>query len=118
MIKGVGIDLESIGRVKKTADSQPGFIKKILTAKEIEQMNSFSDSKALEYLVSRFSAKESFSKALGSGIGENLSWQDIEILNDSQGKPNIFFQGKSEDFFVSISHKDDYVITEVIIEVK
>ena len=118
MIKGIGTDLESINRVQQAVENQPEFIERILTNNEIDQIKDLSESKSIEYIASRFSGKESFSKALGFGIGENVSWQEIEILNNNKGKPEIFYNGKTDGLFISISHKDDYVITQVVIDVK
>ena len=39
----------------------------------------------------RFSAKESFVKARGTGFRNNLSFKDISILNDKKGKPYFLF---------------------------
>ena len=41
----------------------------------------------LNYFAKRFAAKESLSKALGTGFRKNLNFKDIEILNDKLGKP-------------------------------
>ena len=42
----------------------------------------------------RFSAKEAFVKALGSGFRDELSFNDISILNDKKGKPYFLFNKK------------------------
>ena len=42
----------------------------------------------------RFSAKESFVKALGTGFRNSLSFKDISILNDKKGKPYFLFNQK------------------------
>lgn len=118
MIKGIGIDLESISRVQEALDNQPAFVDRILTENEIKQYQDLPKAKSVEYLASRFSGKEAFSKAIGTGIGENVSFQEIEILNNTSGKPIISYQKNNDQYFISISHKDDYVITQVIIEVK
>ena len=41
----------------------------------------------INFFAKRFAAKESFSKALGTGFRNNLNFKDIEILNDKIGKP-------------------------------
>jgi holo-[acyl-carrier protein] synthase len=116
MIKGLGIDIESIARVKKAAANQDRFIETILTVNEIKQYRQLVDLKADQYLASRYSAKESYSKAAGTGIGADTHWLDIEILNQANGAPKLTYQGHGDGILVAISHKDDYVITEVIIE--
>jgi holo-[acyl-carrier protein] synthase len=39
------------------------------------------------YCAKRFAAKEAFAKALGTGIGRIVSFQDLTIRNNEQGKP-------------------------------
>lgn len=44
----------------------------------------------------RFAAKEAISKALGTGIGKKLSWQDMEITNDALGRPMVIFSQRTK----------------------
>ena len=41
-------------------------------------------------------AKEAFTKALGTGFGNGISLKNIEILNDKSGKPSIKLTGNVE----------------------
>ena len=50
------------------------------------------------YLSKRFSAKEAFVKALGSGFRNNLCFNDISILNDKKGKPYFLFNQKIKKY--------------------
>jgi holo-[acyl-carrier protein] synthase len=61
-------------------------------------------------------------KALGTGA-EGVSWQDIEILSNSQGAPVVQLharaQRKAEEngiakFSVTMSHCKDYAVAVVI----
>ena len=79
----------------------------------------YKGNRKYEFLAGRFSAKEAFSKAYGTGIGKKVGFQDIEILNDSQtGRPEIVkFPGDNKlQAKISISHSGEYVVTEVILE--
>ena len=40
------------------------------------------------YYSKRFAAKESLSKAIGTGFRNNLNFKDITIVNDKYGKPH------------------------------
>lgn len=69
-----------------------------------------------QHLAGRFAAKEAVSKALGCGIGE-VSFQDIEILNDDLGMPVLYLHGKAAEraaalgltvWSVSITHLKEY----------
>ncbi|MDO4903015.1 MAG: holo-ACP synthase [Limosilactobacillus sp.] len=116
MIKGLGIDITEIARVKEMADKHPGYIAKVMTPGEIEQYEKLRNQRAAEYLAGRWSLKESYSKAWGTGIGKEVGFQDIEILNNELGAPVVTkspFDGKVH---ASVSHTGELVMTEIILE--
>ncbi len=41
----------------------------------------------------RFAAKEACAKALGTGIGEGVSWHDMEVVNSPSGAPAMKLTG-------------------------
>lgn len=119
MIKGIGIDIIDIKRIKRMIEQfGDRFFERILTEKEIAYCKSFS--KPDLHFAGRFAAKEAYSKSIGTGISKNFVWRDIEILNDEKGKPYI--QHKKENdyskliFNVSISHTDEYACAVVVCE--
>lgn len=115
MIAGFGIDLQMISSIEKAYQRKQKFATKILTPLEFQKFNSLKGKRQMEFLAGRWSAKEAFAKAYGTGIGQ-ISFQDIEILSDSKGKPIICkspFQGSCH---VSISHSGDFVQASVILE--
>lgn len=118
MIKGLGIDISQISRVDELIKNHAGFIDKILTEEEKKELKNISAKRKSQYVAGRFSAKESYSKALGTGIGSSFNFQDISILNNENGKPFIKSQLDNSNIHISISHTDELVFTEVIIEVK
>ncbi|WP_300408426.1 NAD(P)H-hydrate dehydratase [Lagierella sp.] len=120
-----GIDICKIDRLKKHLKDDR-FLKRILTELEIEEYLSKGELKKLEYLAGRFSSKESFSKALGTGIGE-ISFKEIQILNEISGQPTMTLRGKAlklwKDRFlngpkVSITHDGNFVVSLVMGEEK
>lgn len=116
MIIGTGIDIVELIRIKETLHRHQSFVKRILTAKEQEIFNSLSNSRKIEFLAGRFAAKEAFAKAIGTGIGKKLSWQDVEIIPDIQGKPKVIAKENFGNVHLSISHSKEYAIANVIIE--
>ena len=119
MIKGIGIDIIDIKRIKRMIEQfGDRFFERILTDKEIAYCKSFS--KPDLHFAGRFAAKEAYSKSIGTGISKNFGWRDIEILNDEKGKPYI--RHKTENnyskliFNVSISHTDEYACAVVACE--
>lgn len=115
MIKGIGIDIIEISRIRQLADSQPKFIKRILTEREMIRFEELGEGRKMEYLAGRFAAKEAFSKAFGTGIGEAISFDSIEIVNDVNGKPYISKPFK-KGVHLSISHCKEYAAAQVVIE--
>ena len=77
MIAGIGIDITEIERVKTAAQKHPQFITKVLTPAEQQQLSTLTGQRYWEYLSSRFSLKESFAKAFGTGIGSQVNFQDV-----------------------------------------
>ncbi|MBU0686619.1 MAG: holo-ACP synthase [Candidatus Margulisbacteria bacterium] len=116
MIKGVGVDLVEIGRIK-TAVKNIGdrFLKRIYSDFELAYCTR---RKALRFpeLAVRFAAKEAYGKALGTGI-KGHHWNEIEVRNDPKGKPLIYYKGKLQPKVqVSLSHDGNLAIAFLIIE--
>lgn len=117
MIIGTGIDIIELARIKKLMDRQPNFIDRILTPPEKERFSSLSAKRKVEFLAGRFAAKEAFSKANGTGIGKELSFQDMTIASTEKGKPYFVAPSLQEGkVHLSISHSEQYAIAQVIIE--
>ncbi|MFA5404211.1 MAG: holo-ACP synthase [Ignavibacteria bacterium] len=119
MIRGIGVDIIDIKRVKRIIDQfGDRFFEKILTEKEIAYCKSFS--KPDLHFAGRFAAKEAYSKSIGTGISKSFGWRDIEILNDEKGKPYIRHTKKNDYSFlifnISISHTDEYACAMVTCE--
>ncbi|GKU84646.1 holo-ACP synthase [Niallia sp. NCCP-28] len=115
MISGIGIDIIELDRIKELVEKKQGFAKRILTEKELINYKKLKGNRKIEYLAGRFAAKEAFSKAVGTGIGKNLSFQDIEVDKDGQGKPYIV-KPISSGVHISITHSREYACAQVVIE--
>lgn len=116
MIDGLGIDITEIDRIKKLATRYPQFEKKILTLAEREQYDRFTGQRAAEYLAGRWSLKESFAKALGTGIGKTVSFQDLAIVDNQLGAPVVTKSPYPGRALASVSHTKTLVMTEIILE--
>jgi holo-[acyl-carrier protein] synthase len=126
-ILGIGVDIINNKRLKKLIKNK-NFLKRLFTHEEIKN-SKFSKNKT-SYYSKKFAAKESFSKALGSGFRNGLNFKDIEILNDKLGKPYFILNKKIKkiifnklnkkkiDLFLSISDEKDYSIAFTIIQTK
>ncbi|OES46209.1 holo-ACP synthase [Domibacillus iocasae] len=115
MIKGIGMDIIEIDRIQKLIERQPKFLERVLTPEEMRLFHEKTGTRRWEYAAGRFAVKEAFSKAEGTGIGETLSFQDIEVSSDRKGKP-ILIRPYSEGVHVTITHSRDYAAAVVVIE--
>ena len=115
MIVGHGIDIEALASIQNAVEKREGFAQRVLTDKEMERFSSLKGRTQVEYLAGRWSAKEAFSKAMGTGIGK-LGFQDLEILNNERGAPYFSKSPFSGKVWLSISHTDQFVTASVILE--
>jgi holo-[acyl-carrier protein] synthase len=127
MIYGVGIDSIETDRVKReTEKSGDKFCRMIFTEKEIEYCRNTSNLNIrAQRFACRFSAKEAFFKAIGTGLRDGLRWQDVEVSNDSLGKPYLVLRNKALDLIekenisniqLSLSHRKNAATAVVILE--
>tara|TARA_Y100000741_G_scaffold40741_1_gene28403 strand:+ start:118 stop:504 length:387 start_codon:yes stop_codon:yes gene_type:complete len=126
-ILGIGIDIIENKRIKQSIKNDK-FKKRIYSSKELK-LSTFSNNKT-SFFSKRFAAKESFAKAMGTGIRNNLNFKDIEIINDKLGKPyyvknkNITkmikknFSVKNFNCFLSISDEKNFSTAFTIIQSK
>ena len=125
-ILGTGIDIVENYRLKKILlKKKSNFKKKIFTIKEVAYCEKKSNS--ISCYSKRFAAKEAFAKALGIGFRKNINFKDIEIVNNTYGKPYIsinkkiankiktIFKVKKFNILLSTSDEKKYSIASVII---
>ena len=115
MIKGIGLDIVEITRIKKAMDRSERFRLRILSERELSLYNQLTQQRKVEFLAGRFAAKEAYSKANGTGIGKGCEFHQIEILKDELGKPIIYFNGEIVSGHVSITHTKEYAAAQVIL---
>lgn len=92
MIKGIGIDIVEIKRIKKAIKKHKNFINRLYT--QLEQSYCLSKNKPHLHFAVRFAAKEAVLKALGTGF-RGVRWIDIEIERDEFGKPDVKLSGNA-----------------------
>jgi len=124
-IIGIGVDIVENNRFKKLIKKKK-FINRICSSREI--INFKKKNNKISYLSKRFSAKEAFVKALGSGFRNELCFNDISILNDKKGKPYFLFNQKIKNILknkyklikfkalLSLSDEKKYSISYVILQ--
>ncbi len=136
MIYGIGTDIVEVDRIEKALKRfGMSFCRRILHQTELELMfrsgmqvgqGEEYSRKAVQWLASRFAAKEATTKALGTGFRDGIMLTNIATLNNSLGKPELHFFGQSAKFIeekaivhshISISHEKKNAIAFVILEV-
>ena len=112
----IGTDIIQISRIEKLLEKFGNkFKEKFLNPEEITLV------KRTESIAGFWSAKEAISKALGCGIGEELSFHDIIISKTPKGAPSFTLspeaqkRHKIKESSLSISHDGGFAIAIVVI---
>ena len=112
----IGTDIIQINRIEKALEKFGDTFKhKFLNESEIKR------AKKIESIAGLWAAKEAISKALGCGIGAELSFHDITINKNEKGAPSfILSKGAQEahqiqNSSLSISHDGGFAIAIVVI---
>lgn len=128
MIYGIGTDICDVRRIR-TAFERSGerFAQKILTPQELQiwhERRSRCPTRGVQYLATRFSAKEAFSKAIGLGMRWPMHWHNCEVRNLASGAPTIVALGALQPWWqsrglsaqLSMSDEGDYAVSFCIVE--
>ena len=76
-------------------------------------------------LAARFAAKEACMKALGTGWGDGVSFQHIEVLRSPRGAPTLRLSGRAAEraraqgvkrYHVTLTHHADIAAASVVLE--
>lgn len=117
-----GVDVVNIKRLRKLLRSEKEkFLRRVFTKKERSYCEKKKDS--IPHYAARFAAKEAVFKAL-SNAADKINFQDIEITNKKNGKPELRINPKkhkalkmkkSPNVVVSLSHEHEFAVAFVII---
>ena len=123
-IFGIGTDIVRVERIKKSIKNK-NFLSRVFNSKEIFKCKKIKNS--FNCYSKRFAAKEAFSNALGTGISNGISLNEIIILNKKSGKPYITLSGQTKKIIeskfkkkkikisLSISDENKYAVAFVTI---
>jgi holo-[acyl-carrier protein] synthase len=123
VIIGTGIDIIEVERVKHAISRHEGFKNKIFTGDEIK----YCETKRNKYqnYAARYAAKEAFLKAMGIGWRYGAGFNEIEVVHDELGKPELVLHGKAKELAdakgdvritVSLAHLRQIAVAIVILE--
>ncbi len=124
MILGTGIDIIEVARIQQAHEKfGDRFLKRILRPDEIAY--SLRHRRPAPFLAARFAAKEAISKAFGTGIGEQLGWQDMEVSRHQSGEPFVILHDGGQVLLqkrggrmvhLSLSHTESYAAAVAVLE--
>ena len=110
MIRGIGVDMVCVSRMRRVYDKNPERLaKKILTSNEYQKYNTVSDQ--VQFLAKCWAVKEATFKAYGDSRIDML--KDIEY--DS---PNVKVFGCGGTTHLSLSDDNGYVVAFVVMEIE
>jgi holo-[acyl-carrier protein] synthase len=124
---GIGVDIIDNARIKNSIKNK-NFLRRVYGSQELLKSKKIFNK--TNYFAKRFAAKESLSKAIGTGFKDGLNFKDVQILNDKIGKPYYLLDKKLENFikkkkklkdfnlFLSISDEKNYSVAFTIIQSK
>ena len=130
MIYGIGTDICDIRRIRASLQRHgERFAIKILSDGELKTWQARSarwPDRGISYLATRFSAKEAFSKANGTGMRMPMTWRSCEIAKAASGKPEIILHGELKLWFearqlsahITVTDETDYAVSFCVVEKK
>ena len=121
-VLGIGVDIVEIERFAASMQrSGQSLIERIFLPEE--QAYCSPQREPARCFAVRFAAKEAVSKALGTGIGAQLGWRDIEICRKASGEPFVVLHGTGaetarrmgvREVLISLSHSEHYAVASTI----
>ena len=125
MILGLGLDVVEISRIKQTWERfGDRFAQRILHADELSRFTHLN-STIVQFLASRFAAKEAAVKALGTGFSNGIAPSDIAVITLPGGKPELQLHNQAQRQYndmkanrvhLSLTHGKETVAAVVILE--
>ena len=120
---GIGTDILEIKRIDEVLTRLGDrFVRRILT--EQEQAEYRDSGQPARLLAKRFAAKEAIAKALGTGIGRGVSWQDMQVEHNDSGAPLVRLSGGALEVVqrrggsrveLSLADEQDYVVAFAVL---
>ncbi len=126
MILGLGLDVVEISRIARVWEKfGMRFADRILHPAEAACLDQAGGAKAVQFLASRFAAKEAAVKALGTGFSQGIAPTDIAVMRLPGGRPELALHGRAQEQFrrleadaahLSLTHGKETVAAVVIFE--
>jgi len=124
VILGIGVDIVEIEKLRLAMIRRGERLRnRAFTPVEIEYCEARANK--FQHYSARFAAKEAVFKAIGSGWRDGVSWHDVEVRNQMNGKPTLIIRGRAREladllgarnYWISLSHTDQYAVAQVILQ--
>ncbi|WKD50911.1 holo-ACP synthase [Microbulbifer spongiae] len=128
MIVSIGTDICSYHRIAVALRRHGNrFVRRILNDRERCDFAGLSEANRTAYLCKRFAAKEAVAKALGTGIGDGISWHNIEVRRRKNAAAQVLLNGAAREracalgvgsIHLSLSDEKDFALACVIFETR
>jgi len=112
-----GVDMVDVSRFGRIADPcHDRLLSKLFRPDEIPDLGSARD------MAMAFALKEAVSKALGTGISQGVSWQDIQVVQIHEGGHRVILYGTAAElagrgrFHVSADSTETLAVAFAILE--
>ena len=118
---GLGVDIVEIDRIRQILARTPFFAEKVFSDEERAYADARTDP--AKHYAARFAAKEAVLKSLGTGFSDGIGFKDVEVVNNSKGRPIARLHGRTAeiasamdvcDLPLSLSHSTNDAIACVI----
>ncbi len=123
-VLGLGVDIVECRRIEHSLERfGERFLHRVFTKGEIEYCQSMKFP--ARHFAARFAAKESISKAFGTGIGKAMGWRDLDVHRHGSGQPYVVLEGGAQKLaqergvtavWISLSHTDHHAMATAVIE--
>ena len=125
MVLGVGTDLMETKRIEVSIDRYGDrFLERVFTAGEIAYCLR-KKKNAAESFAARFAANEAGAKALGTGISRGVTWKELEVRREENGRPTLHLSGRAAELAgamgvrrmqLSLTHSRELAMAVVVVE--
>ena len=122
IIVGIGVDIVETARIAASMERHgERFLARLFTDEERSYCGSMRSPERC--FAARFAAKEAVSKALGTGIGAQLGWLDMEVRRLESGAPFLALTGDGAETArrlgitevkISLSHSNQFAVANAV----
>jgi holo-[acyl-carrier protein] synthase len=119
---GIGTDIIECERIARMLlQHRDSFLRLVFT--DLENQYCSGNKNSNQHYAGRWAAKEAVLKALGTGWISGISWTDVEVVNQSGGKPIINLHNNTNEIAknlgineiqISITHCESYAVAFAI----